>query len=104
MNVGNSTENLVEIDAWQPFLDRISGLLRRAIEEDDANDPAAPARYDLMAHKLEDRLESFNLWACCVPAMSGYKSQDQSSWLGIAITIGVLAVIACMVLHALKIM
>jgi hypothetical protein len=91
------------IGAWQPFLDKISGLLKRAIEEDTANDPTAPARYEAMVHDLEDRWESFNLWACCVPAIPGYKSKGQPTWLGIAVVVAVLAVIAYMVLRALKI-
>src|SRR5215470_13611871 len=61
---------------WQAFMDRISGLLRSAIAEDASNDPDAPAPYDAMVHKLEDRQKSFTLWACCVPAISGYKSID----------------------------
>ena len=92
------------IDAWQPFLDKISGLLRRAIEEDAASDPEAPARYDAMVHDLEDRWESFSLWACCVPAISGYKSKGRPTLVGMAVVLAVLAVIAYMVLHALKIL
>lgn len=91
------------IDAWQPFLDRISGLLRRAIAEGSASDPTASARYDAMVHKLEDRPESFTLWACCVPAISGYQSIDQPGWRGIVIWLAVLAVIAFIFLHAVKI-
>jgi hypothetical protein len=92
------------IDAWQPFIDKISGLLKRAIEEDAASDPAAPARYEEMVHGLENRWESFSLWACCVPAISGYKSQHQSKWVVGVVAVAVLAVIAYMVLHALRIL
>jgi len=92
------------IDAWQPFLNRVSGLLKRAIEEDAASDPTAPARYEAMVHDLEDRWESFSLWACCVPAISGYRSRGQPTWLGIAVVLAVLAVIAYIILHALKIL
>ena len=88
---------------WQGFMDRMSGLLRNAIAEDAAHDPEAPARYDAMVHKLEDRPESFTLWACCVPAISGYKSIDQPGWRGIVIWLVVLAVIVFIVLHAVKI-
>lgn len=90
------------VDAWQPFLDKISGLLKRAIEEDAANDPTAPARYDAMVHKLEDRPESFTLWACCVPAISEYKSIDRRTT--IVVWLVVLGVLAYIVLHALKIL
>ena len=92
------------IDAWQPFLNRVSGLLKRAIEDDAASDPTAPARYEAMVHDLEDRWESFSLWACCVPAISGYRSRGQPTWLGIAVVLAVLAVIAYIILHALKIL
>jgi hypothetical protein len=87
---------------WQDFMDRISGLLRSAIAEDAANDPDAPARYDAMVHKLEDRPESFTLWACCVPAISGYKSVDHRTT--IIVWLGVLAVIVFVFLHALRIL
>jgi len=90
------------VHAWQPFLDRISGLLKRAIAEDAANDPTVPARYDEMVHKLEDRPESFTLWACCVPAISGYKANNHRTT--IIVWLAVLAVIVFIVLHALKIL
>lgn len=84
------------------FMDRISGLLRSAIAEDTATDPDAPNGYDAMVHKLEDRPESFTLWACCVPAIPGYKSVDHRTT--IIVWLGVLAVIVIVVLHALKIL
>jgi hypothetical protein len=87
---------------WQGFLERISGLLHNAIAEDAANDPGAPARYDEMVHQLEDRPESFTLWACCVPAISGYKSIHHRSTVttqAVVLSI-VLAVIVYIILHA----
>ena len=92
------------VDAWQPFLDKISGLLKRAIEEDAASDPTAPGRYDAMVHKLEDRPESFTLWACCVPAISRYKSQGKPRFTDRVVLVVILAVIAYIILHALKIL
>jgi hypothetical protein len=92
------------VDAWQPFLDKISGLLRRAIEEDAACDPTAPARYEAMVHDLESHRESFTLWACCVPAISGYKSSLQPALTAVLVWLLMLAVLAYIVLHALKIL
>ena len=89
---------------WQEFLNRINGLLRNAIAEDGANDPEAPARYDGMVHPLEGRRESFTLWACCVPAIPGYKSAGSRHWLTIVVQLLILAVIICVALHALKIL
>jgi hypothetical protein len=91
---------------WIEFQNRVSGLLRDAIAEDAANDSGAPARYDDMVHKLEDRPESFTLWACCVPAISGYKSIDHRSAVTTqAVVLAlVLAVIAYIILHALKVL
>jgi len=90
---------------WQGFLDRISGLLRRAIEEDAANDPDAPRRYDNMVHELEGAPESFSLWACCVPAIPHYKSAPGSgSWAHIIVTGAILAVVIVIVLRALKVL
>jgi len=92
------------VDAWQPFLEKISGLLRRAIEEDAANDPIASAHYEAMVRELESHEQSFTLWACCVPAISGYKSVHQNGWPSIAILLGVLAVIVYILLHALRLL
>ena len=92
------------IDAWQPFLNKISGLLKRAIEQDAASDPTAPARYEAMVHDLEDRWESFSLWACCVPAISGYKSKHKLGLVEVGVLLAVLGLIAFIVLHLLKIL
>jgi hypothetical protein len=90
--------------AWQPFLDKISGLLKRAIEEDAVSDPTAPARYEAMVHDLEDRWESFSLWACCVPAIPGYKSSHKLGFRDIFVLLLVAAGIVVLVLHLLKIL
>jgi hypothetical protein len=92
------------VDAWQPFLEKVGGLLRRAIEEDAVNDPTASAHYEALVHDLENDEHSFTLWACCVPAISGYKSVHQYEWRSIAILLAILAVIAYILLHALKIL
>lgn len=87
---------------WQEFLDRIGSLLRRAIAEDAEKDPQAPDRYDAMVHQLEDRPESFTLWACCVPAISGYKSKTRWQLTDVVVLLFVLAVIFTVILHLLK--
>jgi hypothetical protein len=89
---------------WQDFLDRISGILRRAIAEDAANDPTIPAQYKEMVNKLEDCDASFTLWACCVPALS--EDWSKLSWKvhGVALLIVVLAVIFGILLYCLKIL
>jgi hypothetical protein len=92
------------VEAWQPFLDRISGLLRRAIEEDAASDPSTRDRYEAMVHDLEEHQESFTLWACCVPAISGYKSSHKQSLTDVIVLLFVHAVIASLIMHFLKIL
>ena len=83
-------------------MDRVSGLLRRAIVEDTANDPDAPARYNKMVQRLEDRPESFTLWACCVPAIPGYKSIQKAGFISGLMLLGVVAVIVLVILHLIK--
>ena len=85
---------------WQGFLDRTSGILQRAIAEDAQKDPLAPNRYNEMVRKLEGRKESFTLWACCVPAISGYKSAPSNQWLPFVVVLGIVLAI---MLFALKI-
>jgi hypothetical protein len=92
------------VEAWQPSLDRISGLLRRAIEEDAASDPSARERYEVMVHDLEQHQGSFTLWACCVPAISGYKSSHRPSLTDVIVLLFVVAVIASLILRFLKIL
>ena len=83
-------------------MDRISGLLRSAIAEDAANDPDAPARYNKMVQQLEDRPESFTLWACCVPAIPGYKSIQKPGFISVLTLLGVVAAIVLVILHLVK--
>lgn len=88
---------------WMEFFKRIVELMKNVIAEDAATDPKAPARYDAMVHELEDDDDSFTLWACCVPAIPGYKSNERSQWPMLIIPIAVLAVIVYVVLHSMKI-
>ena len=94
-------EEFERANDWQEFLKRISGLLRNAIAEDALQDPEAPARYDAMVHELEDRPESFTLWACCVPAIPGYKSESRWGFADVAVFLLVIAVILYVILHLL---
>ena len=88
--------------AWQDFLDRMSGLLRRAIAEDELKDPTAGQRYSEKVHLLEGAPESFTLWACCVPALSGYESNNARSatFVQLGIVIAIVTVILWMVLKS----
>jgi hypothetical protein len=89
---------------WLQFFNRTGCLLRNAIAEDAANDPAARSRYDTMVHELEDRHESFTLWACCVPAIPGYKSRHKRHSWDVVMTLIILAVILCIILFKLKVL
>ena len=93
-----------EENEWMEFFNRIVCLLQNAIAEDAATDPEAASRYDTMVHELEDRPESFTLWACCVPAISGYKSKYKRHSLAIVMTLIIGAVILCIILFKLKIL
>jgi hypothetical protein len=87
----------------QAFLDRVSGILSRAIAEDSATDQGAALRYDGMVHQLEDRPESFVLWACCVPALRGYKSNQAGGLRGTIIQFVIVLAILAIILRILKI-
>jgi len=87
---------------WQGFLDRVSGLLRNAIAEDTGKDPEAPHRYDAMVHEIEERRESFTLWACCVPAIPHYKSDQGPMWARIALCVFLLLIVTLIVVFGLK--
>jgi hypothetical protein len=88
---------------WMEFFKRVVELMKNAIAEDAATDPGAPARYDAVVHELEDDDDSFTLWACCVPAIPGYKSNEGSQWPMLIVLIAVLAVIVYLLLRTMKI-
>jgi hypothetical protein len=88
---------------WQKFLDRTSGLLGRAIAEDSEKDPAAVGRYDQMVHDLEQHGDSFTLWACCVPAIKGYKSQTTWTWHSVVPAIVILFIVLVVLMRMLRV-
>jgi hypothetical protein len=85
-------------------MDRISGLLRNAIENDTSQDPEAAARFDELVHRLEDSSEDFTLWCCCVPAIQGYKSEGSAAavWGNAIVVVIVLMIIAFFTAKALR--
>jgi hypothetical protein len=89
---------------WQEFLDRTSGLLSRAIVEDSEKDPDAAGRYDQMVHDLEQHGDSFTLWACCVPAIKGYKSQTTGIWHSVVAAIVILFIVLMVSMRMLRIL
>lgn len=88
---------------WQEFLDRTSGLLSRAIAEDSEKDPAAASHYDQMVHDLEQHGDSFTLWACCVPAIKGYKSQTTETWHSLVPAIVIIFIILMILVRVFRI-
>ena len=86
---------------WQDFMERISGLLSRAIDEDVKKDPSVSRRFDELVHQLESSAEDFTLWACCVPAIRGYKARTGSVFNNIFVVAVVLIVLGFIVAKAL---
>lgn len=95
-------DEVEKIYGWQEFMDRISGLLTHAIEHDTAADPTARGRFDGLVHRLESSKDDFTLWACCVPAISGYESEGGLVRNTVVITALLLLLIAVIVAKALK--